>query len=88
MKKPLILTTHAKNRIDEHGFGRREVRNAWKKARRIDLGEPLLKDKHKYGRKQKNTRYYLAGDILFTVLKQRSGYLCLTVTPKGEYDKI
>jgi hypothetical protein len=87
--KRLILTIHAKDRINKYGFSCSGVRKAWKKAVRIDLRESFLKKKRKkYRFRQDRVDYYKSDDIVFTVKKQKNYFVCLTVAPRELYDEI
>jgi hypothetical protein len=83
-KLPLILTAHAKNRIDEHDLRRAKVLQLFQNAVRVDLTKSSRLKRYKYGWKQKNVEYYRAGKLLFIVVRRKKNYLCLTIVPEGK----
>ena len=81
---PLILTAHAKNRIDEHDLGRARVLQLFRRAVKIDLVRSLKLKMYKYGRWQKNVEYFRAENILYIVVRRKKDFLCVTVVPEGK----
>ena len=87
MSKKLIFSSHAKDRCAEYGLNYRQVKDAFKRAKRTwppDYVRKINKDFH--NRASKGIFYLWANGILYTCVPKGNANIVLTVALKKRED--